>query len=81
MLYAAAAFGYELRSRGEEKLPVSSWLLLLGSSVFVVGAGCVVIGGDSSLALNAWIFGFAAAHLLLGGARSAPASTAKSARC
>jgi uncharacterized membrane protein len=68
ILYAAAAFGYELRSRGEEKLPVSSWLLLLCSSVFVVGAGCTVIGGDSALALNAWIFGFAAAHLLLGGA-------------
>ena len=66
-LYAAAAFGYELRSRGEEKLPVSSWLLLLCSSVFVVGAGCIVIGGDSALALNAWIFGFAAVHLLLGG--------------
>ncbi len=68
VLYAAAAFGYELRSRGEEKLPVSSWLLLLCSSVFVVGAGCIVIGDDSALALNAWIFGFAAAHLLLGGA-------------
>ena len=68
LLYAAAAFGYELRSRGEEQLPVSSWLLLLCSSVFVVGAGCVVIGGDSALALNAWIFGFAAVHLLLGAA-------------
>ncbi len=67
-LYAAAAFGYELRSQSEEKLPVSSWLLLLCSSVFVVGAGCTVIGGDSALALNAWIFGFAAVHLLLGGA-------------
>lgn len=67
-LYAAAAFGYELRSRGEEKLPVSSWLLLLCSSVFVVGTGCIVLSGDSALALNAWIFGFAAAHLLLGGA-------------
>jgi uncharacterized membrane protein len=67
VLYAAAAFGYELRARGEEKLPVSSWLLLLCSSVFVVGAGCIVIG-DDSLALNAWIFGFAALHLLLGGA-------------
>lgn len=66
VLYAAAAFGYELRARGEERLPVSSWLLLFGSSVFVVGAGCVVIGGDSALALNAWIFGFAGAHLLLG---------------
>ncbi len=68
VLYAAAAFGYELRARGEEKLPISSWLLLLCSSVFVVGAGCIVIGDDSALALNAWIFGFAAVHLLLGGA-------------
>lgn len=67
-LYAAAAFGYELRSRGEERLPVSSWLLLLCSSMFVVGAGCIVVGGDSAAALNGWIFGFAAAHLLLGGA-------------
>lgn len=68
VLYAAAAFGYELRSRGEEKLPVSSWLLLLCSSLFVVGTGCLVLSGDSALALNAWIFGFAAVHLLLGGA-------------
>jgi len=68
ILYAAAAFGYELRARGEEKLPVSSWLLLLCSSVLVVGAGSMVIGNDSALALNSWIFGFAAAHLLLGGA-------------
>jgi uncharacterized membrane protein len=68
VLYAGAAFGYELRARGEEKLPVPSWLLLLCSSVFVVGAGCIVIGNDSALALNSWIFGFAAVHLLLGGA-------------
>jgi uncharacterized membrane protein len=68
VLYAAAAFGYELRARGEEKLPVSSWLLLLCSSVFVFYAGCIVIGDDSALALNSWIFGFAAVHLLLGGA-------------
>jgi len=68
VLYAAAAFGYELRSRAEEQLPVSSWLLLLCSSLFVVGAGAIVIGGDSALALDAWIFGFAAVHLLLGAA-------------
>ncbi|MDQ2632037.1 MAG: DUF2339 domain-containing protein [Actinomycetota bacterium] len=67
-LYAAAAFGYELRARGEEKLPVSSWLLLLCSSVFVFVAGGIVAGEDSELALNSWIFGFAAVHLLLGGA-------------
>lgn len=70
LLYAAAAFGYELRSRSEERLPVSSWLLLLCSSLFIVCAGAVVIGSDwdSTLGLDAWIFGFAAAHLLLGGA-------------
>jgi uncharacterized membrane protein len=67
VLYAAAAFGYELRSREEENLPVSSWLLLLCSSVLIVGAGAIVLDGESSLALNAWIFGFAAVHLLLGG--------------
>jgi len=67
-LYAAAAFGYELRVRGEEKLPVSSWLLLLCSSVFVFVTGCIVINDDATLAMNAWIFGCAAVHLLLGGA-------------
>jgi uncharacterized membrane protein len=68
ILYAAAAFGYELRSRDEERLPVSSWVLLLCSSAFVVIAGAVAIGGDSALAIDAWFFGFAAVHLLLGAA-------------
>jgi uncharacterized membrane protein len=68
LLYAAAAFGYELRTRGEEKLPVSSWLLLFASSVLVVIAGSIVIGDGSAVALDAWIFGFAVVHLLLGGA-------------
>ncbi len=66
VLYAAAAFGYELRSREEERLPVSSWLLLLCGSVFVVGAGAIVLDGEPALAMNAWIFGFAAVHFLLG---------------
>lgn len=70
VLYAAAAFGYELRNRGEEELPVSSWLLLLCSSVFVFITGWAVVSEGSELALNSWIFGFAAAHLLLGGAAS-----------
>jgi uncharacterized membrane protein len=67
ILYAATAFGYELKSRREEQLPISSWLLLFSSSVLVVYAGCIVIGFDSA-GLNAWLFGFAAAHLALGAA-------------
>jgi len=69
LLYAAAAFGYELRNRNEESLPISSWLLQLGSSTLVVGMGYYVLNRvDAQLGLDAWIFGFAAAHLLLGGA-------------
>lgn len=67
-LYVAAAFGYELRTRGEEKLPVSSGLLLFCSSLFVYCAGYIVIGRDSELGPDAWIFGFSAAHFLLGAA-------------
>jgi uncharacterized membrane protein len=68
LLYAAASFGYELRARGEERLPISSWLMLLSSSVLAVGAGCLVLEGSSELAFNAWLFGFALVHLLLGAA-------------
>jgi uncharacterized membrane protein len=66
VLYAVAAFGYELRNRDQERLSISSWLLLFSSSLLVVYAGCIVIGFDSSLAIDAWLFGFAAAHLALG---------------
>jgi uncharacterized membrane protein len=68
VLYAGAAFGYELRTRGEEKLPVSSWLLLLGSSMFVFVGGWMVVANESTAVENIWLFAFAAAHLLLGGA-------------
>lgn len=67
LLYVAAAFGYELRTRREGSLPAASWLLLLGSSALIVGMGCYVLDRvDDQIGLNAWIFGFAAAHLLLG---------------
>ena len=67
VLYAAAAFGYELRSRAEVALPAASWLMLLGTSTLIVGMGGYVLdqAGDQA-GLNAWIFGFAGAHLLLG---------------
>lgn len=68
VLYAAAAFGNELRSRAKEELPVSSWMLLFSSSVLIALAGCIVLEDGSGLAFNAWLFGFAAIHLLLGGA-------------
>jgi Predicted membrane protein (DUF2339) len=67
-LYAAAAFGFELRSRGEERLPLSSWALLFSSSALIVYLGAIVIGNGSDLALDAWLFGFAIAHLVLGAA-------------
>jgi len=66
-LYAGAALGYELRARGEGKLPVSSALLLLCSSVFVFLGGWMVVANESIAVENVWLFGFAAAHLLLGG--------------
>lgn len=68
-LYVAAAFGYELRRRGEESLPVASWLLLFGSSALVVAGGYQVFdrAGDHTAAV-AWVFGFALVHLLLGAA-------------
>jgi uncharacterized membrane protein len=68
LLYAAAAFGYELRSRAESApLPLASWLLLLASSALIVGMGGYVLdqAGDQ-VGLNAWVFGFAGVHLLLG---------------
>jgi uncharacterized membrane protein len=66
-LYVAAAFGYELRTRDESSLSYPSWLLLLASSTLIVGLGCFVLdrAGDQ-VGLNAWIFGFAGAHLVLG---------------
>jgi uncharacterized membrane protein len=67
VLYAAAAFGYELRSRNEERLPISSGALLFSSSVLIVYLGAIVIGSGSDLGLDAWLFGFAIAHLVLGG--------------
>jgi uncharacterized membrane protein len=77
-LYAAAAFGHELRARDREALPVASWLLLLGSSALVVLLGYQLLetgisfegasyGGHHTAAVL-WLFGFAAVHLLLGAA-------------
>lgn len=67
VLYTVAAFGYELRSRAEEKLSAASWLLMFGSSALVIGLGYYVLSqaGDQ-IAADVWIFGFAAIHLLLG---------------
>jgi uncharacterized membrane protein len=68
MLYAVASFGYELRTRSEGTLSAASWLLLFGSSALVVGLGYHVLdSADDRIAADIWIFGFAAAHLLLGG--------------
>lgn len=67
VLYAVAAFGYVLRTRAEGVLSAASWLLLFGSSALAIGLGYYVLDqvGDH-IAADAWIFGFAAVHLLLG---------------
>ncbi|HEY5977625.1 MAG TPA: DUF2339 domain-containing protein [Solirubrobacterales bacterium] len=66
-LYAVAAFGYEIRSRDEGLLPIASWLLLLGSSALVVGAGYYALySGDAHAAGVIWVLGMAALHVGLG---------------
>lgn len=65
-LYAAAAFGYELRSREFDDLPIASWLLLFGGTAVAVGGGCHLLNG-SEHGVVLWLFGFAAVQLLLGG--------------
>jgi uncharacterized membrane protein len=45
LLYAGAALGYELRRRAEETLPISSWLLLLGSCATFVWPGYWILDG------------------------------------
>jgi uncharacterized membrane protein len=69
ILYAGAAFGHELRTRGGSTPSLASWLLLLASSVFVAGLGFLALqrGGHDSAAV-AWLFGFAAVHAALGAA-------------
>ncbi|MDQ3725440.1 MAG: DUF2339 domain-containing protein [Actinomycetota bacterium] len=67
VLYAVASFGYELRTRSEESLSAASCLMLFGSSAVVIGLGYWVLDQtDNQIVADAWIFGFAAVHLLLG---------------
>ena len=67
LLYAGAALGYELRRRAAEALPVSSWLLLLGSSAaFVWPAYWVLDQGGHHTAAVVLLFCFAALQVGLG---------------
>ena len=85
LLYAAAAFGYELRSRSEERLPVASWLLLLcGSSSRRRRSATSCSTSDWRLDAADWMPGSSGSPLPIfysAVPRSASASTAKSARC
>jgi uncharacterized membrane protein len=67
LLYAVAALGYELRRRGEEALPVASWLLLLGGCVAFVWPGYWVFeqAGHHTAAV-VLLFSFAALQAGLG---------------
>src|SRR6202012_1460243 len=67
LLYVGAALGYELRKRGEEALPVASWLLLLGACVVFVWPGYWVLdhaGHHTGAVLL--LFAFAALQVGLG---------------
>jgi uncharacterized membrane protein len=67
-LYCAAAFGYELRTRDEDTLPIASWLVLLGSCAMVTICGYDVLDAAAGhSAAVVWVFAVAATHLLLGG--------------
>jgi uncharacterized membrane protein len=67
LLYVVAALGYELRRRAEEALPVSSWLLLLGSCVtFVAPAYGIVDGAGHHTVAVVLLFAFAALQVGLG---------------
>jgi uncharacterized membrane protein len=60
LLYAGAALGYELRKRAEDVLPISSWLLLLGScATFVWPAYRVLDGAGHHTAAVVLLFAFA----------------------
>ena len=66
-LYLLAAFGYELRARTSEALPVASWLILLANTVLIAGAGYFGLydTGHEQAAI-AWLLGLAGAHVALG---------------
>jgi uncharacterized membrane protein len=67
LLYAGAALGYELRRRAEEALPVSSWLLLLGSCVtFLLPAYRQLDHAGHHTAAIVVLFAFAALQAGLG---------------
>ncbi|MDP8911306.1 MAG: DUF2339 domain-containing protein [Actinomycetota bacterium] len=66
-LFVVAAIGYELRFRTPERLPYSSWLLLLANVLVVAAAGYGFLTdeGHANGAI-AWVVGLALAHIALG---------------
>ena len=67
LLYLIAAFGFEVRARSQEALPIASLLLLLGSSVFIVACGFhVFYHVDDQTGGVIWLLSFAALHVALG---------------
>lgn len=67
VLYMAAAFGYELRRRAEEQLPIASWLLIFAASAAFARTGYWILddGGHHTAAVIL-LFGFAALQIGLG---------------
>jgi uncharacterized membrane protein len=69
VLYAAAAFGHELRVRGERQLPISSWLLLFASTAMLTALGYFMLEyrEEHSLAV-AWLLGVSGSQIAFGAA-------------
>jgi uncharacterized membrane protein len=67
LVYVVAALGYELRTRSPERLPYSSWLLLVAAIVLTAGAGYALLDHnhhhDGAIG---WVVGLALLNIVLG---------------
>ena len=66
LLYVVAALGYELRTPTESLRLSSASLLFVNASVAAAGVWWLIDDAGHRAGANAWLFGFAGAHVVLG---------------
>ena len=66
LLYVVAALGYELRTPTESLRLSSASLLLVNASVAAAGVWWLIDDAGHRSGANAWLFGLAGAHVVLG---------------